>query len=339
MRTASILFIALLTILMVYVGCERKVTETIIVEESTDCFLCHGDAGYLLQAKGEWANSTHASGNNVDYTNRDGSGCTKCHNHQGFLEFVATGDVTEPYDSVSAIHCFTCHAPHTRGDLSLRTVAAVTLVDGDTYDQGVDNLCANCHQARTSPSGIGDNFVVTSSHYGPHHGPQADIMLATLGYEYDAYSYESSGHTGIEKGCIGCHMGQGTFHDGYEVGGHSFNIIDEDGYNISGFCESCHPAADGIDFDADADYDWDGETEGYQTEIAGLLDSLGILLTDLGHLDDGHPIRNDTIADADEAGALWNYLLIEEDQSHGIHNFKYLHGLLESSIKYLNDEL
>jgi hypothetical protein len=43
----------------------------------------------------------------------------------------------------------------------------------------------------------------------------------------------------------------------------------------------------------------------------------------------------DTIADAGVAGALQNYGTIEEDRSMGVHNFKYIYGLLESSIEYM----
>ena len=36
-----------------------------------------------------------------------------------------------------------------------------------------------------------------------------------------------------------------------------------------------------------------------------------------------------------DAGAMWNYLLAEEDRSMGVHNAKYIMGLLDSSIQYL----
>lgn len=341
MRNATIFGLFLLLMVAFVIGCDREVTETVVVTDDgfEDCFTCHGDDGYLLQAKGEWQNSTHASGNNVDYTNRGGTDCTRCHNHQGFLEYLSTGAVSGPYDNVSAIHCFTCHAPHERGDLTLRIDDAVTLGDGDTYDAGGGNLCANCHMARTYPTSIGDNFNVTSTHWGPHHGPQSDVLVSAIGYEYAGYTYTSSNHVGaIENSCVGCHMGNPTQHSGYGVGGHSFNIQDEEGNDISGVCEDCHASADEIDFLADQDYDHDTVIEGYQTEIAGLMDSLGTLLVAEGVLSaasGGHP-ETGTIADGGVAGALWNYLVVEEDQSHGIHNFNYLQGLLQSSIEYLN---
>lgn len=340
MRKHFITMLGLAVFFIAMIGCEREVTETIFVDDSDDCFECHGDDGILLQAKGEWQNSTHASGTNVDYTNRGGSDCTQCHNHQGFLEFLATGEVQAPYDNVSAIHCFTCHAPHERGDLTLRTTDPVALVDGSTFDYGDGNLCVACHKSRRDPSGITDDFTISSSHWGPHHGPQGDVMDGTLGYEYSGYTYENTNHaSAIEKQCVTCHMGNPRTHSGYGVGGHSFNIVDDEGNSIAGVCSDCHSAADAIDFTADADYDFDGVTEGYQTEIVGLVDSLGLLLYNQGLLSDpvdGHPVRNFVVADGGVAGALWNYLVVIEDQSKGTHNFKYLHGLLQSSIEYIN---
>ena len=38
---------------------------------------------------------------------------------------------------------------------------------------------------------------------------------------------------------------------------------------------------------------------------------------------------------ADSAGAVWNLLLAKEDRSHGVHNPKYIVGLLRSAIEYI----
>ena len=56
--------------------------------------------------------------------------------------------------------------------------------------------------------------------------------------------------------------------------------------------------------------------------------------------EDGHAIESDDEAvppiwisyEADSAGALWNFLLVEEDQSMGIHNPAYAKALLENPI-------
>jgi formate-dependent nitrite reductase cytochrome c552 subunit len=337
MRNFNLLWlIALLALLIFLVGCERKVVnENKGGEESASCFTCHGDSeGRLIQAEGEWRNSVHASGAHVDYTNRS-SYCPRCHSHEGFTDYLATDATHGPYASASAIHCFTCHAPHTTGTLELRTESAVTLVDGSSFDHGAGNLCANCHQSLLSASTITDSIMLTSNRWGPHHGTQADMLNGTGGYEFADYDYESSGHaTDVEEACAGCHMANVQTTDGYKIGGHSFNMVDEEsGSNLVKYCNTCHPDAKSYDYD------------NAQTTVEEKLDTLQGLLLDAGLLADSHGEllpnvpTDDTliIADKNIAGALYNYLVIEADRSEGVHNFKYINGLLESSIEYLRE--
>ncbi len=333
-----------IVLMLVGVGCERKVVYEGDGGQASlnSCFTCHGDDGLLLAAQGEWQNSIHASGNNVDYTNRgEGDDCTECHDHQGFVDLVTTGSTDGPYDQVSSIHCFTCHAPHTRGDLTLRESNAYTLADGSTFDHGSGNLCANCHHARQSVNDITDDQEV-HRYWGPHHGPQADLVNASNGYEFDGYEYGNTGHGAVDEGnsCIGCHMGNPQTHIGYKIGGHSFNMsaYDESADSIVtlvGVCNECHPSADNFDY------------EGIQTNVETLLDDLEALLYTAGIVDeDGHPnglpyppVGPLTIDDADVAGALFNFLMVEEDRSHGVHNPEYIVDLLESSIDVMEDYL
>jgi formate-dependent nitrite reductase cytochrome c552 subunit len=331
--------LAVFALLMTAAGCERKVVnEGKNSEELTSCFTCHADNdSRLLQAKGEWQNSVHASGTNVDYTNRAGRPCAQCHQHQGFVDFITTGTIHPPYANAAAIHCFTCHAPHSTGTLNLRTEAAVTLANGDSFNHGAANLCARCHQSQTSVTTITDNLMLTSNRWGPHHAPQADMLQGTNGFEIAGYDYESSGHAGaIEEGCVGCHMANPQIHDGYKVGGHSWNMIDEEtGTDMVAVCNACHPDAESYDY------------EGIQTEVEEKLGTLRTLLVTAGVLADfdGEYLPNvptdDTliIADKNIAGALLNYLLIEGDRSEGVHNAKYILGLLDSSIDYLQTNL
>jgi len=340
MRKKTIIYLILvMATLALFIGCERKVViENGGISENEDCFVCHGEDGLILAAQGEWQNSIHASGHNVDYTNREGTDCTRCHDHQGFLEYLATGQLSAPYDNVSAIHCFTCHAPHTTGTLNLRTEAPYELENGVTFDHSEGNLCANCHHSRFDVREITDDYDQSSTRFPSHHGPQGDLLEGTGGYEIEGYTYTQSAHkTVVDGGCVGCHMGQPESHQGYNIGGHSFNMEDdESGYDLSAVCEVCHAEADGFDFTADHDYDYDGEVEGYQTEVEGLLDSLAVLLVADSILnEDLEPIEQ-VIADGNVMGALHNYGIIEEDRSMGIHNYNYIVSLLQNSIDYLD---
>jgi len=334
---------ALAILLLIVAGCERKIVyENNGGEEFASCFTCHSGDGRLEQAHGEWANSIHASGTSVDYTNRPGSDCTQCHNHQGFIEFLETGAVTAPYDIVSAIHCHTCHAPHETGNLELRTVEAFTLADGSEFDHGKANLCANCHHSRVGVDDIVDGIIIPSR-WGPHHGPQGDLLNGSNGYEMTGYTYGNSNHaTIVRDGCIGCHMGDTLFHEGYNIGGHSVNMVDEEtGDNLSIQCKACHAGTySNFDFAAPSDYDGDGTVEGYQTEMEGMLEELRALLVTAGLLNGstGLPIP-DTIADGDLAGALYNWEMIEEDRSLGIHNYEYARTLIQNSLDYMEDRM
>ena len=333
MRTLTLLIgITVLAALLLFgIGCERKVTNEGDKDLSENsCFTCHGDDGKILAAQGEWQNSIHASGNNVDYTNRSGYDCGQCHDHQGFLEYLATGQISPPYSNVSAIHCFTCHAPHERGNLTLRTEKAYTLIDGSTFNHGAGNLCANCHHSRLSPTTITDDQQVYDR-WGPHHGPQGDLVNGTGGYEFAGYEYSSTDHgVTVPDACVGCHMGNPRVHDGYKIGGHSFNMVDEEsGSNLSAICTGCHTEATDFDY------------EGIQTDVTAMLEELATLLVDEGvldgesHLPVGTSSDKYTVADKNVAGAILNFLMIEDDRSEGVHNPKYIKGLLESSIDYL----
>ncbi|MDH3215639.1 MAG: hypothetical protein OEN01_05000 [Candidatus Krumholzibacteria bacterium] len=67
------------------------------------------------------------------------------------------------------IHCFTCHAPHSNGNFSLRVTAPQTLQNGVSHDIKKGNICVACHQARRNVDTYVDIGTVTlSEHWGPH---------------------------------------------------------------------------------------------------------------------------------------------------------------------------
>jgi hypothetical protein len=359
MRVLRILStIALIVILAVIAGCERKVVNQASNDNQqlTGCFACHGEeafGGAILQAQGEWRNSVHASGNNVDYTNRDKSDCQACHDQQGFLDLLNTGKIdTLKYESVSAIHCFTCHAPHASGNLQLRTEAPYTLQNGVVFNHGAANLCVRCHHTRTpltTDLGTADTVKLTTR-MGPHHGPQGDMLQGTQGYQFAGYTYPTASQHGgaTTDGCIDCHMGNPQTHDGYKVGGHSFNMTyydDEAGteYTLSGVCTGCHPAATSLDYNLKGiDYNNDGETDGIQTELQGLRDTLtywlytaGALAKDTTQTPPVYSPKNNKWVSKGIFGATYNWVLFNEDRSWGVHNPQYLYHLLKSSIDYM----
>jgi hypothetical protein len=330
MKRLLVLIPLLLSVLLLgLAACDREVVQQVgDDQENAACFTCHGNDGRIEQARGEWQNSAHASGNYIDDTNR--STCVKCHDHQGFLDFQSTGTTHAPYEVMSAIHCFTCHNPHETGDFSLRVDGAVTFVDGtSTFDHGAGNLCVNCHQARTAVTSFSSaDYVAVTNRFGPHHGPQGNLLIGTNGYEFDGEEYGSTNHAGAVPGsCAGCHMGNVEAANGYGIGGHSFNMADEEGNDLSGVCanEDCH-GEDATSFDI----------EGIQTDVDSMLTELRGLLVDANVWDDANdePVT-DTVHIIPLAGALFNYVTVKEDRSLGVHNPEYIRDLLETSIAYV----
>ncbi len=328
------------------------------------CSSCHsGTPDYpVLGAREGYDNSGHKNGyehhtKNAYYAN--GSGCQKCHTNEGFIEFVNTGTVEGFVEYPSQPGCFTCHAPHATGDFSTRTVEPVVLANGVTVDFGEGNLCANCHQSRrdATTTVVPTAIDAVSSHFGPHHGPEADILAGTNAYEFPGMTYKNSVHSIVVRdGCVTCHMAlpEGRYSMSSEVGGHSFEIIGEvhesPKLNVAA-CNSCHPdiaLASGTEYIdiRKKDYDLDGEIEPVQAEVQGLLDyfvnsdGTGLLQTNdppFYNADGSYrTIRNNSAErSVAEMAGLYNYKLILEDRSLGIHNFTYVIQVLYDTIESL----
>lgn len=335
-----VLVVVSLLVVVVF-ACERNVTTIEQITESSvlpaeNCFGCHSDQETaLVAAAGQWANSQHASGENI---NRNSSSCARCHTSEGFVELAATGN-TIGVDNPTAIHCFTCHAPHSNGNFSLRITEPQMLQDGTTFDLGEANLCVTCHQSRrnvntyiykTKPNEL-------STHWGPHHSVQGDMLIGSNGYEYDDYDYGATLHrSATDNGCLDCHF---EAPNSYFLGGHSFNMAHgegaEEAYNTLA-CEKCHSDMEDAE---DFNRPFKGGA-GIQDSVATLVQTLETLLEDAGLIgyvpEEGavEPLEN-VKTNADSAGAVWNWLMAEEDRSHGVHNPQYTFDLLNSAIMYL----
>jgi len=348
MRNVKFLLLALAALGLIVAGCDREITGDVKLADtnaSVNCFSCHSDQDWdVMHAQTEYAVSIHATGSTVERNRFGGShyqDCEQCHTHEGY---VANLDGMEAAgDDFTHIKCFTCHAPHSNGNLTLRVTTPYTLLNGETFALGAGELCASCHHSRADVNTfVTDPTDITSTHWGPHHSVQADMLIGSNGYEFSGFTYTSSPHsTAATNGCVTCHMApKGIWAN---VGGHTWNMADpaDDAQNVSACAQSgCHGASDFTDFNPDfpanSDYDWDGTAEGVQHEVEGLIDSLRVLMVDAGLVDgvDYEPISGTSFS-ADSAGCLFNYLFVEEDRSEGIHNTQYAVDLLQTSIRYL----
>jgi hypothetical protein len=276
------------------------------------CTTCHDDTSLISGKAAAWGETLHATGMSRGYAGGR-AGCAGCHSGGGFSAAIAAGEKPGEYAEAdpnpSGQDCRACHQIHTTytgDDWALETTDAVALlaVEGATYDGGQGNLCANCHQPRSSFDGSGDTAEVDSTHWGPHHGPQAAMLLG-VGGAGDTTGSPGMHYQMVDDSCVSCHMGEGA--------AHSFTPA------VTA-CVSCH--ADATDFDID----------GVQTEVQGMLDELKEALVTAGLLsEEGEPVVG-TYPVA-QAAALWNYIYIAiEDSSLGVHNPAYTKALLEDSL-------
>jgi hypothetical protein len=281
------------------------------------CTQCHNNTDLIDGPQTSWAASVHATGIAFGIAGSR-STCTGCHTGNGFSDRMAAAQTnpdkfTTVYANPTRIDCRSCHNIHTtytKDDFSLKTVAAVPLyaLPGATFDGGMGNLCANCHQSRTAiPAAAADGTIkVDSTHWGPHHGPQAEMMLG-VGGSSDVTGSPSPHYAKVTDTCEGCHMGG-------EAVNHTYMP------DVT-FCQSCHTNAKDFNMNgAVAELDANIATLKAKLMAAGLLDKTGT-----------SPVVGNY--PAAKAGALWNYLLVAvEDKSHGVHNMPYAEALIDAAL-------
>ena len=248
--------------------------------------------------------------------------CAICHTHEGFVEVMFTGrdSIAQALAAPTRIGCETCHSKHVSFDFTadgqdyaLRATKPVNLImDERSIDFGSStNLCVNCHQPREGApkADANGNFYISSSRYGAHHGPQSTLLDGIGGYEVGT-GYPGRGTHAHRKNadCTTCHMHQ--YKD--QHGGHTFKV------SVAG-CTACHSSATSLD------------VKGVQTEVAALMTELKGLLVAKGVITTTGSRKVGTFP-INVAGAAYNYNLIEEDRSMGVHNPVYIKKILQNSI-------
>lgn len=307
------------------------------VDGTTSCVSCHSVA-YREPIEMAYENSAH--GNGSSWARGTNPTCARCHNNEGFKDFLsnlyldslgfATADTTG-YAVSNPITCTGCHDKHRSfdfendgNDYAIRTIDPVNLfldpnvtidIKNASDELGRSNLCINCHQPRNSyeiPGPTAD-YEITSSRFGPHHGPQSTMLEGIMGANISgSAAYPGVGAAGHRQGasCIACHMGETT--DGTD-GGHTWEPTENT-------CITCHTGGP------------PSEVEGFAADIQQLHD----LLVAAGSInDDGSAIPGTYPANV--AQATWNYVMLEEDKSEGVHNPNYAKALLKNSIESLEN--
>ncbi|WP_321282044.1 hypothetical protein [Marinifilum fragile] len=343
MKKARLFFqlvgVGIFTISLIIVSCTKEGPMGPAGADGTDgvdgedgnstCMACHNTTT-KTNIEAQFSLSVHSAGlNAVDYAGGRAS-CAECHSHQGFVQFATTGDVTGDITNPTAWECATCHGLHETmgaGDYALRLKDPVNPIfdSSVTMDlNGNSNLCANCHQSRRAEPALTnpgeDTFTITSAHWGPHHGAQANSVYGVGFAEIEgSVEYPEAGSSFHLKqaSCTGCHMAD--FDNDRDEGGHTWNpsLV---------ACNTCHEANE-------EDFNYGG----VRSDIAAKLDILRDELLRLGVLeyveaDEAYEPVPGTYPTV-QARAFFNWVGLSEDRSFGAHNPKYIRALLINTIE------
>jgi hypothetical protein len=295
-----------------------------------------GQLGYRASTTGKLAEVTYTGASHVATI-----GCNTCHDINAANDPHVTG---ANYSQGS----FKLRVPAGANDQALIEKSATSTVTGTPAGKWTaSNTCVWCHKSRKDVTNyLPNNLTITSATWGPHEAPHADIFSGQGGYHYpNPGTYNNSTHQTVE-GCKTCHMGKVAANGNYPD--HSFQPV------VSS-CRTagCHAAdAGGTSFDI----------AGGQAKVKDLLKELQALLNNLGaltrssaapyaglqasELADGHyeldrtrPGGGDGGANLsltqDQAGALYNYLIVARGSAWGVHNPIYTQQLLWDSINFL----
>lgn len=311
-------------------------------DANATCGQCHNFSDSVVAKIFQYDGSKHATGSTAFEGTR--ADCAPCHASQGFEEAILNDKdtVAAGFNDPTAINCRTCHQIHmtyTNADWALKiNTPFTTRINGsvggtiDFTANSSGNLCARCHQARitspwiSDPNGT-DSLNVTSTRWGPHHGPQSEIIAGNGCFVIGSAIYENSPHYTLVA-CMDCHGAEPAM--GNLTGGHTLTLAnEEEGDNVSG-CKvtGCHPSI-GSDFDVD----------GAQTTIEGLLETNKVQLAAAGILDTNTMLlkKKGKYLQADLA-VYWNFQMVEADRSLGVHNYRYTKGVLQAGIDYMNSK-
>lgn len=300
---------------------------------SVTCLVCH-EGDVMEQKQAEFSMSVHRAGLvAVDYAGGRAS-CAQCHSHEGFVQYAEFGEVLGDITNPTAWKCNTCHGLHESfggSDYALRLNSPVHPIFDTTATmdlKGNSNLCANCHQSRSAEPAMDSDpgattYYISSSHYGPHHGAQANVVAGMGFAEIEgSVAYPEAGsnyhlmYNGEANSCTGCHMG--TYGQG---GGHTW-IPNLDA------CIECH----GTDME---NYNYGGRQSTVEHQLEQIRDKLvefGVV--EYSEADAAYEPVVGTYP-IDLARAFFNWVGLEEDRSMGAHNPKYINALLTNTLEAL----
>ncbi|HLC29172.1 MAG TPA: cytochrome c3 family protein, partial [Dehalococcoidia bacterium] len=263
------------------------------------------------------------------------------------------------------IACATCHDPHaatypfkaadgSMKSLQLRMEGEITMPNGTKVDAAESAICVKCHANKRDLAYKAD-YAAGNKTRGAHDNTQSDVFYGKGQFDFVAgETYVNSVHPSlIAEGCVSCHMAPnpvaapgpdgkvGTSDDAkaLSVGGHSWNMeADWEGKKVANtaVCAKCHTGLNTFNRPAYGDYDGDGTVEGVQDEVKGLL---ALLAAQLPKDPSTGAVLSVPITPANttelQRKAIWNYNLINNEGSYGVHNTSYAVQVLQKTYKAL----
>jgi len=328
------------------------------------CAQCHQD-GDFHNRPSQWSLGPHGADDgylSISIDEAPNASCTKCHSPQGFVQWQE--GQTPISTEAGRLTCAGCHDPHnvkmfpeTAHQVRVYDTVMIDSIDINTgtnvvlTGQGPSAVCMQCHNARRGPFQI-NNGLAYYLGGTPHESTATDVLLGlnactnivvavvtngmTNVTQVASVVLQNSAHTGVAK-CIDCHM-----------------YPDNNPARLSGVaniaaCNQCHAGVDPVTAAEGFDHvsvitggrgNYDGSSNGVagvQTEVAGVMTNLynkmiatGLVYTGAGgspwsgFAGNANPVKN-----ALQRAAVWNYQLITNERSMGVHNTAYTVGLLQ----------
>jgi hypothetical protein len=318
------------------------------------CAGCHSAQGFLL-----W--SAQLKGGNAS------------RNLTAANVLALTGAMTP--SNVEPQTCATCHDPHDAGTVSSLGTDAKLRVENDTpmlpsgfkaLGVGKGALCITCHNSRNgeSPSGSGNVFLhedggapfgTLTAYSGPHEACQGDVLMGRNAYFVNGVR---GAHSNIKNTCVACHMESVPAPAELAYPTQSNHIFEA---NLS-ICAKCHGELDGSALQSSVEAelaDLKAAIEGavkrvYAPTATSVVYASGraptisingaaavamatVVCTPVAPATTctggaaNNPINTDLFAKAN-----WNYSLIEQDFSRGVHNPAFAHEVLFRTIQRVN---
>jgi formate-dependent nitrite reductase cytochrome c552 subunit len=314
---------------------------------ATTCGGCHTEAHQPTYD--EWKTSGHSAV--VEDMNPPSriSSCGRCHSGSARMSLLK-GTPLPIGDANVPVTCVTCHDPHqqTANPAQLRnpvySTANYSLATTDDFSSKYDpniNMCGQCHNDR------GASW--TSSSRPPHHSPQYNMLLGSVGVMADGQAPNDPGaHAFLEKQCVSCHMQSKAFVSEAQpaITGHKFTV------ELYDTCYECHTDPQGLlEF---------MQTEAMPANIDEVKRALDLWATTKAP----EPLRNKYGAlaweytipgslssgsgpDASEQAlipdlikkARFDLYLVVNDGSFGVHNPRYAITLLDTALNWVKVEL